>query len=83
MRAYDESGNFFRTNTPDSMNSFLLQNTQTAVEMADVMRSNGKIYVLLAVVLLIFAGIVFFLMFMEHRLSKLEEEVRDVEQRPN
>jgi hypothetical protein len=45
--------------------------------MADLMRSNGKIYVLLAVVLLIFAGIVFFLMFLEHRLSKLEQEVED------
>jgi hypothetical protein len=63
------------------MNGFLLQNTQTAVEMADLMRSNGKIYVLLAVVLLIFVGFVFFLMFMEHRLSKLEQEVRDFEQK--
>jgi CcmD family protein len=45
--------------------------------MADLMRSNGKIYVLLAVVLLIFAGIVFFLMFLEQRLSQLEKEMDD------
>jgi hypothetical protein len=59
------------------MSTILLQNAQASVEMADLMRSNGKIYVLLAVVLLIFAGIVFFLMFLEHRLSKLEQEVED------
>ncbi|MFM7587387.1 MAG: CcmD family protein [Bacteroidota bacterium] len=59
------------------MCTLLLQNAQESVEMADLMRSNGKIYVLLAVVLLIFAGIVFFLMFLEHRLSKLEQEVED------
>jgi len=59
------------------MCTLLLQNAQASVEMADLMRSNGKIYVLLAVVLLIFAGIVFFLMFLEHRLSKLEQEVDD------
>jgi len=59
------------------MCTLLLQNAQASVEMADLMRSNGKIYVLLAVVLLIFAGIVFFLMFLEHRLSKLEQEVKD------
>ncbi|MBM3410211.1 MAG: CcmD family protein [Bacteroidetes bacterium] len=59
------------------MCTLLLQNAQASVEMADLMRSNGKIYVLLAVVLLIFAGIVFFLMFLEHRLSKLEQEVED------
>ena len=59
------------------MCTLLLQNAQASVEMADLMRSNGKIYVLLAVVLLIFAGIVFFLMFLEHRLSKLEHEVED------
>ncbi len=59
------------------MCTLLLQNAQASVEMADLMRSNGKIYVLLAVVLLIFAGIVFFLMFLEHRLSKLEQEVEE------
>ncbi|MBM3918111.1 MAG: CcmD family protein [Sphingomonadales bacterium] len=59
------------------MSILYLKNTTAIVEMADLMRSNGKIYVLLAVVLLIFAGIVFFLMFMEYRLSKLEKEVED------
>lgn len=59
------------------MYNLFLQSTGASVEMADVMRSNGKIYVLLAVVLLIFAGIVFFLMFMEHRLSKFEQEMHD------
>jgi len=57
------------------MSVIFLQNAQSSVEMADLMRSNGKIYVLLAVVLLIFAGIVFFLMFLEQRLSQLEKEM--------
>ena len=59
------------------MSVFFLQNAQSSVEMADLMRSNGKIYVLLAVVLLIFAGIVFFLKFLEQRLSQLEKEMDD------
>ena len=59
------------------MSVFFLQSAQSSVEMADLMRSNGKIYVLLAVVLLIFAGIVFFLMFLEQRLSQLEKEMDD------
>jgi len=55
----------------------LLQITETAVEMADLLRSNGKIYVVLAVVLIIFAGIVFFMIFLEGRLTRLEKEIDD------
>lgn len=44
------------------------------VEMADVMRSNGKIYVVLAVVLVIFAGIIIYLISIDKKLSKLEKE---------
>ncbi len=43
-------------------------------EMADTMRSNGKIYVVLACVLMVLAGLIAFLFVVEKRLSKLEKE---------
>ena len=45
-----------------------------APEMADDMRSNGKIYIVLACVLLVLGGMLAFLLILEGRLSKLEKE---------
>jgi hypothetical protein len=42
------------------------------VQMADVMRSNGKIYVVVAVILTIFAGIIIYLVRLDRKISKLE-----------
>lgn len=42
-------------------------------EMADVMRSEGKIYVVLAVVLTIFAGIIIYLVRLDRKISRLEK----------
>jgi hypothetical protein len=42
-------------------------------DMADVMRSEGKIYVVLAVVLTIFAGIIFYLIRLDRKISRLEK----------
>ena len=42
------------------------------VEMADSMRSNGKIYVVVAVILTIFAGIILYLIRLDRKISKLE-----------
>ena len=47
------------------------------VEMADAMRSNGKIYVVVAVLVLILAGILFYLINTERRLGKLEKDLED------
>lgn len=47
-----------------------------AIEMADVMRSEGKIYVLLAIILVIFAGFIFYLFKTEQKLKKLEKEIK-------
>ncbi len=44
------------------------------VEMADTMRSNGKIYVVVAVVLTIFAGIVIYLIRLDRKISKMERQ---------
>ncbi|GAB4092495.1 CcmD family protein [Flaviaesturariibacter terrae] len=41
-------------------------------EMADAFRSNGKIYVVFAVILTIFAGIILYLVRLDRKISKLE-----------
>ena len=43
-------------------------------EMADAMRSNGKIYVVVAVLATIFAGIFAYLVYLDRKISKLEKE---------
>lgn len=42
-------------------------------EMADVMRSNGKIYVVVLVLATIFAGIIVYLVRLDRKISKLEK----------
>lgn len=49
------------------------QSSTETVEMADTLRSNGKIYVVVAVLSLIFLGIIIFLITMDRRVSKLEK----------
>ncbi len=43
-------------------------------EMADALRSSGKIFVVLACVLLVLAGMVAFLLVLEKRISRLEKQ---------
>ena len=43
-------------------------------EMADTMRSNGKIYVVVVVLATIFAGIFAYLVILDRKISKLEKE---------
>jgi hypothetical protein len=45
---------------------------QDKVEMADTMRSNGRIYVVLAVILTILAGLIFYLIRLDRKISRLE-----------
>ena len=44
------------------------------IEMADAMRSNGKIYVVVAVILTLFTGIILYLISLDRKISKLENE---------
>lgn len=44
------------------------------VEMADTMRSNGKIYVVIAVILTILTGLILYLVRIDRRVSRLEKE---------
>ncbi len=41
------------------------------------MRSNGKIYVVIGVLISIFIGLVLFMVIMERRLKKLEKELNE------
>ena len=43
-------------------------------EMADTMRSNGRIYVVVAVVLTILIGLVLYIVRLDKKISKLEKE---------
>ena len=43
-------------------------------EMADTMRANGKIYVVVMVLATIFAGIFAYLIYMDRKIGKLEKE---------
>jgi hypothetical protein len=51
---------------------FLFINESQAQDMADTMRSNGKIYVVVFVLATIFAGIFAFLLYLERKIKKLE-----------
>lgn len=51
--------------------STLFASAQT--EMADTMRSNGKIYVVVAVLATIFAGIFVYLILLDRKITKLEK----------
>ena len=42
--------------------------------MADLMRNNGKIYVVIAVMLTILAGLIVFMMRLDRKISQLEKQ---------
>lgn len=47
----------------------------TTVEMADTMRSNGKIYVVIAVVMVVFIGLIAYMILTERKITRIEKEV--------
>lgn len=47
----------------------------SSVDMADTMRSNGKIYVLVGIIVIIFAGITVYLINTDRKISKLEKNI--------
>jgi Tol biopolymer transport system component len=60
-------------NSSTITNDTVINQRPTApVEMAGIMYENGKIYVVVLVLLTIFAGIILFLIFLERKISKLE-----------
>jgi len=49
--------------------------TNKNVDMADMMRENGKIYVVVGVIVIIFLGLTFYAIRIDRKLSKIEGEV--------
>lgn len=56
----------------------LILTAQTAgseIEMADTMRSNGKIYVVVAVVTVIMTGLIIYLISLDRKITKIEKRI--------
>ena len=53
------------------MFSFIAQ-AQTTVEMADTMRSEGKIYVVVGIILMVLVGLIIYLIMLDKKVKKLE-----------
>lgn len=51
---------------------------QDSFEMADSFYDEGKIYVVIAVLLVIFAGIIAYLVHLDRKLKKLEEKQKEL-----
>jgi CcmD family protein len=45
-----------------------------SVDMADALRSSGKIYVVIAIIVIIFTGLAIYLFSIDRRLKKIEKE---------
>ena len=59
---------------------FLLSSLQTfaqdqAPEMADSLRSSGKIYVVVCVAAIVLSGLIIYLTMLDRKVSKLEKEI--------
>jgi hypothetical protein len=55
------------------LSSLLLKAQDNTVEMADAMRQNGKIYVVVAVVLAILIGVFLYLIRLDKKISNIEK----------
>ena len=56
------------------MTSIIIFAQQQKVEMADKMRDDGRIYVVVAVVLTILIGLILYIVRLDKKMSKLEKE---------
>jgi CcmD family protein len=59
------------------LTSFLLSHVSSAQqpEMADTMRSEGKIYVVVAILLIIFAGLIVYLFMLDRKVTRIEKKL--------
>ncbi|MDN5201653.1 CcmD family protein [Fulvivirgaceae bacterium BMA10] len=51
--------------------------TNQEVEMADRLRADGKIYVVVLVISVVMAGILFYLVKIDRQISRLEKEINN------
>jgi len=52
----------------------LISQEDPSVEMADTMRSEGKIYVVVALLAAVYIGIAIYMLILERRVKKIERE---------
>jgi CcmD family protein len=57
-------------------NALAQQPVADGVEMADRLRADGKIWVVVAVVAVVFVGIIVYLIRLDGQVSKLEKEIK-------
>lgn len=50
---------------------------QQDVDMADALRTNGKIYVVVAIIVLILAGLIAYLVMLDRKITRLEKRLPD------
>lgn len=50
---------------------------QQNIEMADALRQDGKIYVVVAVLLTVLAGVLFYLIVLDRKVGRLEKQLKD------
>lgn len=55
----------------------VIANAQTDVEMADGMRSEGKIYVVVGIILIVLTGLVVYLVTLDRKVKRLENLLGD------
>lgn len=60
-----------------SQNLLAQQPVTDGVEMADRLRADGKIWVVVAVIAAVFAGIIIYLVRLDRQIGKLEKEVNE------
>ena len=51
-----------------------------SAEMADTFRSEGKIYVVVAIVLIILTGLIVYLFLLDRKISRLEDRIHEKKQ---
>jgi uncharacterized membrane protein len=54
--------------------SVMQLNAQQDIDMADTFRENGKIYVVVGILSIVFSGIIIFLIRLEKKVARLEKE---------
>jgi len=60
-----------------SSSGVLGQGSAAPVEMADTLHENGKIYVVVIVLAVVFAGIIAFLISIDRKVSRLEKKIKE------
>lgn len=55
----------------------ILTTANAQAESADFMRSIGKIYAVVAVIVLIFIGLLLFLIYLERKVTRIEKQINN------